>query len=329
LKKYQPNLKNLPLILANFVIKLHNMLNVDKYIHSRFKNNEFPILEDWSNDMTFTYDEYKNRLNIIYKARDQLKKLKKRKTYAQRTEEWYNIRLNMLTASDTYAGIKQYKSLIRSKALKSNKHITCNAMYWGIAFETISSKIYSLLNNNITIHEFGLIPSTEIDFYGASPDGISDLGIMLEIKCPISREIKNNYIPDKYYAQMQGQLAVCELQECDYAEFVFEEINKDDFLLLKKKNDKGKSIYYGMIVEKIDGSLNYSVLKQDVNLIYINNLDLNAKRTIYWKLKKYNIQRVNFDKDLWYNTYIPKIKEFWQNVINFKEPQLTYLDDSD
>ena len=45
---------------------------------------------------------------------------------------------------------------------------------------------------------------------------------MLEIKCPYSRKIKENYIKPDYMDQVQGQMAVCKLKECDFAEFEFQ-----------------------------------------------------------------------------------------------------------
>ena len=57
--------------------------------------------------------------------------------------------------------------------------------------------------NNLIIDEYGCIPHPEIDYFGASPDGIVSyeslnrnfIGRMLEIKCPKSRKIDGN-IPD-------------------------------------------------------------------------------------------------------------------------------------
>ena len=52
---------------------------------------------------------------------------------------------------------------------------------------------------------------------GASPDGITKDGIMLEIKCPYTR-VMNGTVPPQYWAQVQGQLEVCGLDMCDYLE---------------------------------------------------------------------------------------------------------------
>ena len=53
--------------------------------------------------------------------------------------------------------------------------------------------------------------------FGASPDGINDLGTMVEIKTPYRRRVDGN-IPNGYMLQMQGQMAVCGLEECDFVD---------------------------------------------------------------------------------------------------------------
>ena len=72
----------------------------------------------------------------------------------------------------------------------------------------------------------GLIIHNQYKHIGASPDGISDLGIMLEIKCPFKRKI-DGAIPEQYWMQIQGQLEVCDLEECDYLECKLWEYRKN------------------------------------------------------------------------------------------------------
>ncbi|PNH01819.1 hypothetical protein TSOC_012259 [Tetrabaena socialis] len=76
--------------------------------------------------------------------------------------------------------------------------------------------------NRVTMHEFGLLKHPVIDHIGASPDGISELGVMLEIKCPYRRQITGE-VPVQYLYQIQGQLEVCGLSECDFLELKLEE----------------------------------------------------------------------------------------------------------
>jgi putative phage-type endonuclease len=92
---------------------------------------------------------------------------------------------------------------------------------WGVMFEPVAQAVYSAVNLGVRVHEFGLLRHPTLPFVGASPDGITDLGVMLEIKCPWRRRIVEGEVPMQYYYQIQAQLAVCGLQECDYFECEF------------------------------------------------------------------------------------------------------------
>lgn len=300
------------------------MNQVELFIWSYLKKNIIPDSQTWNKDLPFSYNDYIERLDFINRSRTQLKILKKNKGIKQKSDEWYEIRKDMLTASNTYEGVKNYNSLIRKKALKISDNISNPALEWGILFEPIACKIYSVLHNRVKIHEFGLIQYDQFKNYGASPDGISDIGIMLEIKCPYSRIIKEGDIPIKYYYQMQGQMAVCGLEECDYAEFNFIEIDLDEFLSLSRKD------FCGIITKYDDDTITYSRLKEDPNISYMENTSLKEKkRVIYWKLQNHLIQRVKFNKYKWYDEYLPKIKDFWNKVLEYEEPKYTYIDDDD
>ena len=104
---------------------------------------------------------------------------------------------------------------------------TNTAMHWGQKFEPLSVMIYEHMYNS-KIEDFGCIQHPTYKFLGASPDGIivesktGRYGRMLEIKNPVSREITG--IPKKeYWIQMQLQMEVCDLDECDFLETKFVE----------------------------------------------------------------------------------------------------------
>ena len=95
--------------------------------------------------------------------------------------------------------------------------------------EDIASDIYCK-RNRVIMNEFGLIRHSEIPYIGASPDGISSNGIMLEIKCPYKRKIDGKIL-EQYYYQIQGQLEVCNLEECDFLECEYDYYkNEEDYL---------------------------------------------------------------------------------------------------
>ena len=153
----------------------------------------------------------------------------------QRTPEWYAARQTMITASDIAqalgcAKFGTQKDFFKKKcglpAEQTPFDPTVPPLKWGVMFEPVAGAIYSALNGGLKVHEFGLLRHPTVPFLGASPDGITEDGVMLEIKCPWRRKIDGT-VPLQYYYQIQGQLAVCGLDECDYFECEFGEAHQD------------------------------------------------------------------------------------------------------
>ena len=131
--------------------------NIDNFIWALLKKNKIPKKKNYNkiyfDIYNFSYEDYINRLNFIKLSIKQLNKLKEIPIVEQRTEEWYNMRKNMLTASDTYNAINKSNYLIKNKALKIQQNIKCAALTWGIMFEPIATNIYSKENNDIEIFD--------------------------------------------------------------------------------------------------------------------------------------------------------------------------------
>jgi len=293
-------------------------LNIEALIWSIYKiKGKLPQVKDYDTSYNVAEDEFKDAINKIKKNRKQLKHLKTLPIVVQRSDEWFDMRKNMLTASDTYNAIIKSKTLVKTKAKKIVKRIKAKALTWGIMFEPVATNIYAKENNDIKVYDFGVIRSTDkdIEFYGASPDGITALGVMLEIKCPISRKIQEDYVKKEYMAQIQGQMAVCKLTDCDFAEFEFEIVEtKEEFLKLEEK-------YCGIIVVDKDDDCKFDFYTE-IGLTplecYLSALNLNDGNIIYWKLRKMQVQRIVFDKNNWKEYYKPKILDFWETVNNYE-----------
>ena len=140
----------------------------------------------------------------------------------QRTPEWYAFRENLITAS-SWGNVLGYigspKEVILQKCGHEASQFKGNEFTrWGTKYEPVATSIYEKrMGKKIT--DFGCLrhPNEENFFLGASPDGIAEDGVMLEIKCPPKRIIGS--IPTNYYwAQMQGQLEICDLEQCDFLE---------------------------------------------------------------------------------------------------------------
>jgi putative phage-type endonuclease len=288
-------------------------------------------------DKVFTLEVVTARITAIKQYRDELKVLLQLPLMKQRTEEWFEARKTRLTASDLYDAIKGGNVSIKLAKKKANivvDNINYNAipaLKWGTMFEPMAMRCYSQKMNNINIHDFGLICDVDNKHFGASPDGINDLGIMLEIKCPYSRKIIDGVIPDKYKMQIQGQLAVCKLKECDYIECIFKTIEDEEEYLDLKIND---SIRHGVIAEYYNSKGEYIYYYSDINKTpkecvdeiinnkqnYINSEESNKlkfSKYTYWRLDEMIIQRVIFNNTEW-NNIIPKINIFWEKVEEYK-----------
>lgn len=86
----------------------------------------------------------------------------------------------------------------------------------------------------MTTTEYGLIRHIDVhgderglSWIGASPDGITDCGSMVEIKCPYRRQIVPGHVPHHYYPQIQVQLEVCDLSLCYFVQWQPAHLQKD------------------------------------------------------------------------------------------------------
>jgi hypothetical protein len=101
-----------------------------------------------------------------------------------------------------------------------------SAFDWGIRFEPVVKQIYEHLYG-AKIQELGRLVGTVDPRVSASPDGLiveaadpARVGRLIEIKCPVTRQ-PDGKVPKDYYAQMQMQMHVTGLHECDFVEVVF------------------------------------------------------------------------------------------------------------
>jgi putative phage-type endonuclease len=162
----------------------------------------------------------------------------------QRSDEWHEIRHGFLTASNIWKAFGSESSrnqLIFEKCSPFNKEKysgtnTDSPMHWGQKYECLSKRLYEL-EYSTEVTEFGCIPHKSIKYIAASPDGINTLGLsprygrMIEIKNIVNRDIDGTP-KSEYWIQMQLQMEVCDLDECDFIETRFKEYQSEtDFLL--------------------------------------------------------------------------------------------------
>jgi putative phage-type endonuclease len=182
------------------------------------------------------------RLENKKRVLEQLEHLKTLELPEQRSEEWFAMRENVLTASSLADALgkghfnTKESLLIDKTSTVKIPFITNEIIQWGVKYEPVATWFYEHLNQ-LTIVEFGLVPHPTFPIFGASPDGICDTGAkeshmvgrMLEIKCPPKR-VFTAEVPFHYWMQMQGQLETCNLEECDFFQVKLEEyLTRDDY----------------------------------------------------------------------------------------------------
>jgi putative phage-type endonuclease len=329
---------------------INNLTKLDLFIYKNIDNNNINDLCNkylLSKNYVSEYDKdfIKKRYEELSEYKNVLKDLKKIKLIKQRSQEWFNIRKERLTASDLGEALSNNNSRLAKKKAGITKDNTNYSsippLKWGTMFENMAMRCYSQDRNDILIHEFGLIEDSSNIHFGASPDGINDMGIMIEIKCPYSRKIKDLVIPHKYQLQIQGQLAVCKLNECDYVECDFKTyLNDEEYINDIKNNFNNTNVHHGIIAEFINSSKEYEYIYSDpyltVDTIF-DNISQKIKETenstnksnksnksnkfikfTRWKLVNINVQRVIFDKNKW-DEITPKINSFWEKVEECKK----------
>lgn len=259
----------------------------------------------------------------LQREQRQLKHLLSLPKVEQRSKEWFDLRENRLTASDLAQAMNKGKfgtrqDLLMKKAFPSSRLLDMlPPLKWGVMFEDMGMRCYQEKKGNIPLFEFGLIPHPEISCFGASPDGITAEGVMVEMKCPYRRKFDGN-VPEQYYLQIQGQLATCGLTQCDYVEcYIVTFENMIDYELCIQEGDS-----HGIIIEYKNGNdfvYEYSPPGYSVSECQawandqFDKTDYTFVKLTPWKLRHMFIQRVELDPKLW-ESCIPKILDFWKEV---------------
>jgi putative phage-type endonuclease len=273
--------------------------------------------------------------------------LRNRPQPVQRTPAWYSFRHNLLTASDAH---KIFRSQASRNEIIFNKcqpleidevrkiHLTKsvnvdNPMHWGQKYEPVSIRLYEQ-KFGTRIGDFGCLAHANYSFIGASPDGINILassplfGRMLEIKNVVSREITG--IPKKeYWIQMQLQMEVCDLDECDFLETKFTEFENGAEFRTHQKNHPESEVGRMMYFTKPDLTpfyLPYPAELADSESAAATawEEEMFAEYTgrshayqfisfLYWKLEVFSCVLVKRDK-AWFRAHLPQMEQIWKTI---------------
>jgi len=252
----------------------------------------------------------------------------------QRSQEWFQNYSKVLTASEFSALFvlnKRRKDLVYSKANPPSEfpgafRHACptsemNAIGWGIRFESVVKQLLEY-KDKCKIYEPGRIQHLTNTHLAASPDGIveeshqaSHIGRLVEIKCPYSRPIGKE-IPSDYWIQMQIQMEVTDIDECEYIE-----VN----LLSKKANqteplDLSGATYTGIVyllkeVKGEDEPFDYKYVYGDIGSTKKPPFPSGYEciEEIPWGLKSWHRKLVQRDR-AWYQGTLPWQEAFWRDV---------------
>lgn len=329
--------------------------NIDLYKAQYINENENDnisnsILYIIENSVNHIIDKYCSNLKNVNTLTNQVNYLQDLKLPEQRSDEWYQIRNKLLTASSLAAALNddhfksKYQLILDKLEPNKNPYVSNPITEWGVKYEEIATKFYELLNK-VEILEFGLIPHPNFPIFGASPDGICSnsspceyIGRMLEIKCPPKRKFTKS-VPKHYWYQMQGQLECCDLKECDFLQVkiieydTYEDYCNDIYIQDKSKNGynkhnlpKGCTITYKFndndIFRYLYPSLELSN-EEYINWVKIETEKLTNKGYLFieskwWSIERYECTLVERDQHWWANN-VDLILEFWKEVEYYKD----------
>lgn len=153
----------------------------------------------------------------------------------QGSPEWLALRVGKVTASRVAdvvaktkngwgAGRANYAAELIAERLTGNPApcFVNEAMRWGTDQEPHARAAYAQLLG-VEVYETSFVDHPEVAMSGASPDGLVGADGLVEIKCPQTAThldtLLGQNIADKYFLQMQWQMACTGRDWCDFASF--------------------------------------------------------------------------------------------------------------
>lgn len=346
-----------PLLFSNEKFNKILLVEITDYFYDMWVDTEISDEEDYDDIQDYvyeyidsffeSYDIFPNRQYTLYDPID-VNKLEIREKISilsslyqpeQRTNEWYENRQKLLTASSIwkiFSSESQINSFIVEKCkpfelIERTNWFLGGSLNWGVIYEPVSVQLYEHIFST-KVGEFGCITHSKYPFLGASPDGInicpdSDrYGRMLEIKNIVNREITG--IPkEEYWIQMQIQMETCNLDYCDFLETRFKEYEGEHIFYEDEEHEwKGVILCF---IERISpntkplykySQINIGKTKEEVDgWIESVKCELRENYILYtksfWYLDQLSCILVARNR-LWFDAAIPKIKNTWEIIQN-------------
>jgi len=336
---FQDKLKDLIELFEKWLSEPEDNVQLEYWINdaeSLTYSFEFTDSEQYYIDKIIEMYEEQFKFKILHKHKtiqpiEILDELLNRKQIEQRTSEWYAQMNSIISASELgnlFASPYQRAKMVLSKTVpyeSRNQQLAIpsdrmSAFDWGIRFEPVVKQIYEY-KYGVIVRELGRLIHPTYNKCSASPDGLvyycpknERTGRLVEIKCPVTREIDGT-VPKDYYAQMQMQLHVTQLKNCDYVEAQFS----------SKYNNTperiGPGIYNGFVglirYEEMNGNQEFYYMYSPVNVDNEWKPEIKDGEEIVeiipWRLIQWHEQIVTRSEE-WWLSIKPLIDIFWEDV---------------
>lgn len=152
----------------------------------------------------------------------------------QRSEKWHTLRESVITASDAGSALgmnKPFKTrdqfirekcgyfMIDGRLTKCEKKpdTSSDATRYGCMYEDEARDEYVKRTGEV-VHEIGLVTHPVLTWLAGSPDGITESGRLLEIKCPYKDKVDQTIKP-VYLVQIQLLMEILDLDVCDFVKY--------------------------------------------------------------------------------------------------------------
>lgn len=295
----------------------------------------------------------------LLQLRRKVKTLQKKPQPEQRTPEWFKQRQTRITASEAasclFKSQRVCEAYVREFGLSNFKYKEteplnpyetkedyiikkCSAFFgesvfkdnpatlWGKKYEEVANRLYTKLTNK-KVFEFGLLSHSRLKWLAASPDGITEDGIMLEIKCPKSRKIDPSAPPLYYWIQVQIQLESTDLEFCDFLECEIEEIPTEaEFLTKMPEGQQDIGVILQIADSGPDPKFIYpplTVITHEQYITWKNNTMEQTSQVlipIYFVITRYNIIRIKRSRE-WFAAVKEDIKQTWNIIMKLQSNQ--------
>jgi hypothetical protein len=182
---------------------------------------------------------------------------------------------------------------------------------WGIRFEPVVKQILEK-KWGAKIAEAGRIMHPTDTHIAASPDGIileaednARVGRLLEIKCPITRAIGGG-VPHDYWCQMQVQMEVTGVGECEYVEVKIQSLQGGETDLSGVADG-----HVWLLQNPQTCEMRYAYTELEAAPLKAAGWD--TTETIPWRLAGMYAVTVTRDKG-WFQETAELRRQFWENV---------------